>query len=97
MILFLTVPSAYPAGLAGLEFAPYTTRPGAIFDYGLEPSIVGKSVENTLWHPNHYQNNKWFSLQVFKKTFFKACQWFLQRVAIFWASTPPPPPHQAET
>ncbi|XP_078373231.1 protein quaking-A-like [Oculina patagonica] len=35
------VPSAYPAGLAGLEFAPYATRPGTIFDYGLEQSIVG--------------------------------------------------------
>lgn len=35
------VPSAYPAGLSGLEFASYATRPGAIFDYGLEPSILG--------------------------------------------------------
>ncbi|XP_020630819.1 protein quaking-like [Orbicella faveolata] len=31
------VPSAYPAGLV----APYATRPGSIFDYGLEPSIIG--------------------------------------------------------
>lgn len=38
MILFSSVPSAYPAGLV----APYATRPGSIFDYGLEPSIIGK-------------------------------------------------------
>lgn len=38
MILFFSVPSAYPAGLV----APYATRPGSIFDYGLEPSIIGK-------------------------------------------------------
>lgn len=36
------VPSAYPAGLSGLEFSPYATRAGTIFDYGLEPSILGE-------------------------------------------------------
>lgn len=35
------VPSAYPASLSGLEFASYATRPGTIFDYGLETSILG--------------------------------------------------------
>ncbi|XP_022781967.1 protein quaking-like isoform X1 [Stylophora pistillata] len=35
------VPSAYPASLSGLELASYTTRPGTIFDYGLETSILG--------------------------------------------------------
>ena len=37
-----SVPSAYPAGFSGLEFSPYTTRAGTIFDYGLEPSILGE-------------------------------------------------------
>ncbi|CAH3145920.1 unnamed protein product [Porites lobata] len=34
------VPSAYPAGFAGLDFTAYGAR-GTIFDYGLEPSILG--------------------------------------------------------
>lgn len=37
------VPSPYPAGLSGLEFSPYATRAGAaIFDYAMEPSILGQ-------------------------------------------------------
>lgn len=42
-VYFFSVPSAYPASLSGLEFASYATRPGTIFDYGLETSILGES------------------------------------------------------
>ena len=37
----VSVPSAYPAGFAGLDFTAYGAR-GTIFDYGLEPSILGE-------------------------------------------------------